>query len=122
MTMNYNSAAGTCLLFLGVAILLGTLYAAYGLYVKVVHASTNQTVQKLPNLTVSNTTASTTSSIMSATIEAIVSAMMSQMPVATYANSVIAAVFLAIFASIGYKISMLGIHTLSIDSGKNASK
>ncbi len=118
--MDYKSIIGVCLLATGIVILMATLYLAYGLYNTAMHASTNQVQQKPANLTVSNKT--TQSALMSAMIGAVISSMMSQMPVEAYANSVIAAVFLALFASIGYKISMLGIRMLAVGSGKDAGK
>ena len=115
--MNYNNVAGACLLILGLAILLATLYLGYGLYTQVMQSGANPAQQKPANITVSNSVPS-----IAEIMGAVVSAVAAQMPLALDTSYAIAAIILALFASIGYKISMLGIHTLALNRGRNAAK
>jgi hypothetical protein len=110
--MSYN-IIGIVLLVLGIAILLATLYLGYGLYTAVLQAGAAP--QKPASAAVSNSMIPSASAIVSA----VVSAIASQMPLAIYTSYAIAAIILALFASIGYKISMIGIHTLALDSERD---
>jgi uncharacterized membrane protein len=118
MSVNYNKIAGTCLLALGVAILLATLFLGYGMYSAVMRTGANNASQNQTNVAVSNTIAPSMSTI----VGAVVSVIVSKTPFATYVSYIAAVIILALFASIGYKISLLGTHMLSIGSGKNTDK
>jgi hypothetical protein len=114
--MNYN-IPGMFLLVLGLIILFGTLYMGYTLYTTVMQAGTNPAPQKPVDISSSNSMPS-----VGEIIDAIVSAIASQMPLAAYTSYAIAAIILALFASIGYKISSLGIRMLAVGRGKNADE
>jgi hypothetical protein len=113
--MNYN-VVGACLLVLGVIILDVTLYLGYGLYVTVMQAGASIATQKPANVTVSNSV----SLSMGAIIGVVVSTVAAQMPFAKYMSYAIDAIILALFASIGFKISELGVHLFAVGRGKNA--
>jgi ABC-type Zn uptake system ZnuABC Zn-binding protein ZnuA len=104
-----------CLLALGIAILLLTLAMGYGLYSAVTQTSTNATTQN-------QSAASSTVTTMNGITGAVTSAIASQVaPLAVYARDTMEVMVFALFASIGYKISKLGIQ-LVIGSGKDAGK
>ncbi len=113
--MDYKSIAGVCLLAAGIVILLVALGLGYGLYTAAISAGSAQATQGSANITLSNGT----SPSMATIVGAVVSTMASQLPVAKYMSYAIAAIFLALFASIGYKISELGIHMLAPGRGKD---
>ena len=101
---------------MGVVILDVTLYLGYGLYVAVMQAGASTAQQKPANVTVSNSA----SLSMSTIIGVVVSAVAAQMPFAKYMSYAIDAIILALFASIGFKISELGIHMFAVGRGRNA--
>jgi ABC-type thiamin/hydroxymethylpyrimidine transport system permease subunit len=112
--MDYD-LTGKCLLVLGLAILFATLYLGYTLYAAVMQTGANPAPQKQINIT-SNAMPS-----VGGIISAIVSSIASQMPLAIYTSYAIAAIILALFASIGYKISSLGIRMFTVGRDKNAN-
>ncbi len=104
---------GMALLLVGVTILLLTLYLGYGLYLGLLQAINSRMNATYHQSQAPNTTEQISTSAL---VGLIVSSLMAQVPIVLYSGDVVAVLFLALFAGIGYKLTLIGIKIMSSDA------
>ena len=122
--MDGNKDTGYILLAIGIAILAVTLYTAYSFYSQAINGTLFTSAKTGGSTTIPqfNGTGNATQKIQSALIASITAQLSSTLPILEYSNLIFAVILLGVFASIGYKLSMLGINMLRVDKPPKSSE
>lgn len=108
---------GVVIFAVGIALLLFTFYEAYGIYVvaKASIGSVQASQQNSGSAAMQSGQLNSSTQLASTLANDIVNGIFSRMPIDKYAAEFVTVVLLYVFASIGFKISRLGIYLILED-------